>query len=401
MQILLSMNILIADDNLPSRVLLAKLLTKLGYEVIMASDGNEAWEIIQKSNINFVITDWIMPEMDGPELCKKIRSTELGHYIYIVILTSKEEKSEMIEGLEAGADDFIVKPYDKDELFVKIRIGERILRLEKSKEEQNRKLTEAYTTIKKDLEAAAKIQLSLLPKSDAIISGVEFDWLFMPAAFMAGDILNYFWLVDDYIGFYLLDVAGHGIPSALLSITLSRYLSPVDNQDSPLKKFLIIPPYYEYTKPKDVVEDLNQRFQASDDSMQYFTMVYGIINARTGQVNITQAGHPSPIRIEKNGSTSFIGSGGFPVGIFPEATYEEHEFYLESGDRFILYSDGIIECPNEKGIAFSTERFVEIIKSNNELPLHSLIADIEKNLKEWKGGGEFDDDISLLAFEMK
>lgn len=395
------MNILIADDNLPSRVLLAKLLTKLGYEVIMASDGNEAWEIIQKSNINFVITDWIMPEMDGPELCKKIRSTELGHYIYIVILTSKEEKSEMIEGLEAGADDFIVKPYDKDELFVKIRIGERILRLEKSKEEQNRKLTEAYTTIKKDLEAAAKIQLSLLPKSDAIISGVEFDWLFMPAAFMAGDILNYFWLVDDYIGFYLLDVAGHGIPSALLSITLSRYLSPVDNQDSPLKKFLIIPPYYEYTKPKDVVEDLNQRFQASDDSMQYFTMVYGIINARTGQVNITQAGHPSPIRIEKNGSTSFIGSGGFPVGIFPEATYEEHEFYLESGDRFILYSDGIIECPNEKGIAFSTERFVEIIKSNNELPLHSLIADIEKNLKEWKGGGEFDDDISLLAFEMK
>jgi phosphoserine phosphatase RsbU/P len=394
------MNILIADDNLPSRVLLAKLLSKLGYGVTLASDGKEAWEILQKNNINFVITDWIMPEMDGPELCKKIRGTDLGHYIYIVILTSKEEKSEMIEGLEAGADDFIVKPYDKDELFVKIRIGERILHLEKSKEEQNRKLTEAYTTIKKDLEAAAKIQLSLLPKSDAIISGVEFDWLFMPAAFMAGDIFNYFWLVDDYIGFYLLDVAGHGIPSALLSITLSRYLSPVDNQDSPLKKFLIIPPYYEYTKPKDVVEDLNQRFQASDDSMQYFTMVYGIINARTGQVNITQAGHPSPIRIEKNGSTSFIGSGGFPVGIFPDATYEEHEFYLESGDRFILYSDGIIECPNEKGINFSTERFVDIIK-NNKLPLHSLIADIEQKLKEWKGGGEFEDDISLLAFEMK
>ncbi|NLD35725.1 MAG: response regulator [Desulfatiglans sp.] len=395
------MDILIADDNLPSRVLLARLLSKLGYSVTMASDGKEAWEILQKSNINFVITDWIMPEMDGLELCKRIRSADLGHYVYIVILTSKEEKSEMIEGLEAGADDFIVKPYDRDELFVKIRIGERILQLEKSKEEQNRKLADTYAEIKKDLEAAAKIQLSLLPKSDAMISGVEFDWLFMPAAFMAGDIFNYFWLVDDYIGFYLLDVAGHGIPSALLSITLSRYLSPIDNQDSPLKKFLIIPPYYEYTRPKDVVEDLNQRFQASDDSMQYFTMVYGVINARTGQVNITQAGHPSPIKIEKNGSASFIGSGGFPVGIFPEATYEEHEFYLESGDRFILYSDGIIECPNDKGIAFSTERFTEIIKNNKGLSLHSLITDVEKYLKEWKGGGDFDDDISLLAFEMK
>jgi sigma-B regulation protein RsbU (phosphoserine phosphatase) len=395
------MNILIADDNLPSRVLLAKLLSKLGYGVTMASDGKEAWDIIQKSNINFVITDWIMPEMDGLELCKRIRSTELGHYIYIVILTSKEEKSEMIEGLEAGADDFVVKPYDKDELFVKIRIGERILQLEKSKEEQNRKLADTYAAIKKDLEAAAKIQLSLLPKSDSIISGVEFDWLFMPAAFMAGDILNYFWLVDDYIGFYLLDVAGHGIPSALLSITLSRYLSPVDNQDSPLKKFLIIPPYYEYTRPKDVVEDLNQRFQASDDSMQYFTMVYGVINARTGQVNITQAGHPSPIKIEKDGTASFIGSGGFPVGIFSDATYEEHECYLESGDRFILYSDGIIECRNNKGITFSTERFIEIIKKNKGQSLHNLITDVEKNLKDWKGGGVFDDDLSLLAFEMK
>jgi len=395
------MNILIADDNLPSRVLLSKLLSKLGYSVTMASDGKEAWEIIQKSNINFVITDWIMPVMDGLELCKRIRNADLGHYIYIVILTSKEEKSEMIEGLEAGADDFIVKPYDKDELFVKIRIGERIIQLEKSKEEQNRKLAETYAAIKKDLEAAAKIQLSLLPKSDSMISGVEFDWLFMPAAFMAGDILNYFWLVDDYIGFYLLDVAGHGIPSALLSITLSRYLSPVDNQDSPLKKFLIIPPYYEYTRPKDVVADLNQRFQASDDSMQYFTMIYGVINARTGQVNITQAGHPSPIKVEKNGLTSFIGSGGFPVGIFPDATYEEHEFYLESGDRFILYSDGIIECQNNKGITFSTERFTEIIKNNKGLPLHNLITDVEKSLKEWKRGGEFDDDISLLAFEMK
>jgi sigma-B regulation protein RsbU (phosphoserine phosphatase) len=395
------MNILIADDNLPSRVLLAKLLSKLGYSVTMASDGKEAWEIIQKSNINFVITDWIMPVMDGLELCKRIRNADLSHYVYIVILTSKEEKSEMIEGLEAGADDFIVKPYDKDELFVKIRIGERIIQLEKSKEEQNRKLADTYAAIKKDLEAAAKIQLSLLPKSDAMISGVEFDWLFMPAAFMAGDIFNYFWLVDDYIGFYLLDVAGHGIPSALLSITLSRYLSPVDNQDSPLKKFLIIPPYYEYTRPKDVVTDLNQRFQASDDSMQYFTMIYGVINARTGQVNITQAGHPSPIKIEKNGSVSFIGSGGFPVGIFPDATYEEHEFYLESGDRFILYSDGIIECSNDKGISFSTERFTEIIKKNEGLPLHNLITDIEKKLKEWKREGEFDDDISLLAFEMK
>lgn len=393
------MHILIADDNLPSRMLLGRLLEKLGYEVTLASDGKEAWDILKSGNISFVITDWLMPVMDGLELCKKIRNTDLGHYVYVMILTSKEEKSEMIEGLEAGADDFIVKPYDRDELFVKIRTGERILKLEKSKEEQNRKLIDAYTTIKKDLEAAAKIQLSLLPKSDAIISGIEFDWLFMPAAYIAGDIFNYFWLVDDYIGFYLLDVAGHGIPSALLSVTLSRYLSPPDNQDNPLKRFKNTPPYYEFTHPKDLVLDLNKRFQADDDSMQYFTMVYGIINARTGKVKITQAGHPSPIIIRKDGTVSFVGSGGFPVGILPEATYEENEFVLESGDRFVLFSDGILECPDQNENRFSTDRLQDIITRNSESTLHHLIVDVEKSLCQWNGGKDFNDDISLLAFE--
>ena len=118
------MHILIADDNLPSRILLSKLLEKLGYEVFIASDGKEAWEILKTNKISFVITDWIMPVMDGLELCKKIRNTDFGHYVYIVILTSKEEKSEMIEGLESGADDFIVKPFDKGVISKKMsRIG--------------------------------------------------------------------------------------------------------------------------------------------------------------------------------------------------------------------------------------------------------------------------------------
>ena len=202
------MRILITDDNAPSRVLLSKLLKKLGYEVLSAADGQEAWEILQNEDVNFVITDWLMPVMDGLELCKRIREANFSHYVYIMILTSKDEKESLIEGLEAGADDFIVKPYDKDELYVKIRAGERILQLEKDIEEKNIRLREAYSMIKKDLEAAAKIQTSLLPKSASNLSGIEFDWLFLPATYIAGDIFNYFRLVEDHIGFYLLDVAG-------------------------------------------------------------------------------------------------------------------------------------------------------------------------------------------------
>lgn len=88
------------------------------------------------------------------------------------------------------------------------------------------------------------------------------------------------------------------------------------------------------------------------------------------------------------------------MGIFPDATYEEHEFNLETGDRFILYSDGIIECPDKKGRRFSAERLMKIIKKNSVFPLHNFIADLEKSICEWNGSKEFDDDISLLAFEM-
>jgi sigma-B regulation protein RsbU (phosphoserine phosphatase) len=130
-------------------------------------------------------------------------------------------------------------------------------------------------------------------------------------------------------------------------------------------------------------------------------MIYGIINSMTGKAKITQAGHPSPIIARKNGDISLIGSGGFPVGIFPDATYEEHEFYIEKGDRFIMFSDGITECPDDKKEAFSSERLLEVIKNTDNCSLHDLITDLEKKLSEWNGGKEFDDDISLLAFERK
>jgi sigma-B regulation protein RsbU (phosphoserine phosphatase) len=394
------MRILIADDNAPSRVLLSKLLNKLGYEVLSAADGQEAWEILQNENVNFVITDWLMPVMDGLELCKRIREADFSHYVYIMILTSKDEKESMIEGLEAGADDFIVKPYDKDELYVKIRAGERILQLEKDIEEKNNRLREAYSMIKKDLEAAAKIQTSLLPKSASNLSGIEFDWLFLPATYIAGDIFNYFRLVEDHIGFYLLDVAGHGIPSALLSVTLSRILSPSDRQDNPLKQLMTTSPYYKITQPSEVVSSLNQRFQADDDCMQYFTMIYGIIDAATGQLKLTQAGHPPPIQIKNDGNISLIGTGGYPVAVFPEAEYEEHELCLSKGDRLILYSDGVTECENNMNERFSTERLIELTSINRDKPLKELINNIHNSISDWNGSDEFEDDISLLAIEM-
>ncbi len=401
------MRILVADDDETTRRIITKLLEQNGHDTISAADGSEAWDILQKEEIFFVITDWVMPELDGLELCRRIRGANFSNYVYILMLTSKDTKNELVEGLEAGADDFMVKPFSRAELHVRIKAGERIVQLEKDLEERNTKLEQsheqlnkAYSVIRKDLEAAVKIQLSLLPKSASTLYGVQFDWIFLPSTFVAGDIFNYFKLDEDHLGFYLLDVAGHGIPAAMLSFTLSKVISPGEHRENLLKSVTSESPYYKLTSPADLMLILNDRFQSGDDVMQYFTIVYGIINTATGHTTLTQAGHPSPVFMKRGGEVTFVGQGGYPVGIMPGLEYEDLELQLEKGDRLFLYSDGITECNDDSGEQFSEERLIKLIQGGQDLPEKELLDRIEENLRQWKGNDEFEDDVTLLALEI-
>ncbi len=129
------MKILIAEDNPVSSRLLQKALEKRGHEILCAEDGLKAWDLLKGVNIQMVITDWMMPGMDGVELCQKVRSSDLPDYIYIIIITSKDKKEDIIKGLEAGADDYITKPINPNELQARLKAGERVIQLEKRQKE--------------------------------------------------------------------------------------------------------------------------------------------------------------------------------------------------------------------------------------------------------------------------
>jgi sigma-B regulation protein RsbU (phosphoserine phosphatase) len=393
------MRILIVDDDMSTRLLLSRFLTSWGHEVLTASDGVEALEVLEREGIQLVISDWLMPRMDGIELCTRIRSSSFPGYVYVIILTAKDSKGELITAMEAGADDYIAKPFDKNELNVRIRAGERVLNLEKDLEDRNEKLTKAFSIMRKDLEAAAKMQKDLLPRPSRNPSGFSFDWIFLPCSFVAGDTFHYLELDDDLVCFFLLDVSGHGVPAAMLSFTLTKTLTSLAFPENPLKVYCENEQQFDIASPAAAVRELNRRFPADDETMQYFTMIYGILNNRDGRVTFTQAGQPPPIHMRKGAAPMLVGSGGFPVGLNPHATFEELELYLQPGERFILYSDGITDCTNRDGQEFSTERLIGILEEWRDLPLRSLMERLEASLREWRGSDELEDDMSLLAIE--
>ena len=167
------MNVLIAEDEQSTRMRLQRNLEKLGFQPTVAENGLEAWNLFQSGEFPLVLTDWMMPEMDGLELIRRIRANSQPQYTYVIMLTSKSETSEIVEGMEAGADDFVTKPFDRNELRVRVRAGERIVELERALSLQNQRM-------KMDLDAAADLQKSLLPSECARRRG-SFLCLDLPA----------------------------------------------------------------------------------------------------------------------------------------------------------------------------------------------------------------------------
>ena len=398
------MRILVVEDDAMQRLVLVSLLRTHGHEVVAVSDGNAAWEELSRKPFNIVFTDWMMPGMSGLELIRKIRMTGSGRYVYVILCTSRSSRADLVEGLKSGADDYIGKPIHEDELLVRLAAGERVIDLERRLEEENRKLEEtnqslkiAYETIRADLDAAARMQRSLLPPAGTI-HGIQCNSLFLPASVVAGDVFNFFSIGLNSVGFYLLDVSGHGIPAAMLSVTLSKVLTTRPEASSPLVAPTQSGSAYDIRPPHEALSEMNDRFQDQDD--MYFTMVYGVLDKDSGCLRLAQAGHPAPILLRRNGPPEPLGDGGFPLGMLPDRSFDALEYHVEKGDRLFLCSDGILECTNSAGEEFGQHRLMEVLNKHRQSSLETLLHSLQSTMHQWAGSTEFADDVTLLALEL-
>jgi sigma-B regulation protein RsbU (phosphoserine phosphatase) len=398
------MNILVVENDLPTQALLLGWLQEWDHRVTTARSGSDALQMLEQRDFDLVLSNWTVSELDGLALCRRIRENPSPIYCYIILYTLKPGELDFVAGMDAGADDFISIPLEAGRLRVRLRAAERILTLRQELAEQNaslnrlnEKLGAAYKTIQSDLQAASALQTGLMPKISEVHPCFCLDWMVLPSSFLAGDNLNYFMMQERYLIFYHLDVAGHGIPSALLSVTLNHLLSP--QPGSPMVRF---DPHLELKRivpPVDVVSELNRRFQPQGDG--YFTMIYGVLDTKTREIRFCQAGHPSPLQISRNGTINSVGDGGFPVGLWPDMTYEETTTTLNPGDRLLLYSDGVLECTNPEGVHYSMDQLKQQLIQTTGLPPKVALQAVQEDIEKWCEGKSFPDDVSMLIIESR
>jgi sigma-B regulation protein RsbU (phosphoserine phosphatase) len=270
---------------------------------------------------------------------------------------------------------------------------------EQNLREAKQQLEEAYRKTKKDLEMAARIQQTLLPPDDFQMRGVELDWISRPCDELAGDAFNVLNLDGEHLGFYLIDVCGHGVGSALLSVTLSRMLTSLPEQSCLFGRTGKNSKKRKLTSPGHVAEQLNRQFPMDPQAAQYFTLFYGILNTRSGLLRYVNAGHPPPILIAKGQNPGTIPGGGFPVGMFANPGYREESLQMSAGCRLYLFTDGIVDALDPLGDEYGTPRLTEIIRATASQSLAKSLEIISLSMEEWSRHTPPHDDITLLALE--
>ena len=399
------MQILLADDDQISRILLQVQLEQWGHSVLSAENGAQAWELLQTHDCQVVITDWMMPKMSGIDLLHKIRTSDRAGYVYVILLTSNAEKEALVTGLTSGADDFITKPVDPYELQARLQPSRRIIELERRLAERNcelegrnQQLADTNARTKRDLDAAAQIQQSFLPSRVEDIPGVRFAWHYSPCNELAGDMLNILRLDEDHIGVYMLDVSGHGVQASLLAVTACRNLTSHKDASSVLWHRRDGSGGYDLLSPAAAVKQLNSRFVAQSLSEQYFTLIYGVLNLQTGEFCYTVAGHPPPVHISASGNPAFLFGDGLPIGI-AEIEYDEHMVQLEPGDQLFFYSDGLTESMNSAEELFGNARLLQSLQNAPVSVVDDTLTEILDHVNAWTGDAPIHDDLSLLVLE--
>jgi len=376
--------ILIIDDDPTTRLILSRALISEGYEVESAVNGEAGLQKARQICPSLIICDWMMPLMDGLEVCRNVKNISSLANTYFILLTSRDGEEDIVKGLENGADDFLPKPIRKDEFKARVRAGLRLHQANKDLEFQKSRLEAEQAQ-------AAEYVRSLLPKNiESDLEGkVSIYSYFQPSTRLGGDSFDFYWLDQDHLIIYLLDVSGHGVGAALLSVSVlnllrTKGLQSIENGEP-----------VDLTQPSQVLKTLNEYFQMSRSNDLYFTIWYGVYNKNTRKLVYSSAGHPPAVLISDPQSQPLsLKTSGLPIGIIPNAVYQDASCQVDRLSELYVLSDGVYEITQKDDKVRTFNDFLEfIVTLTGDSKLEQIVS---HSVAIAKYGNQLEDDFSLL-----
>ena len=339
--------ILIVDDN-EINVGIFKELLEEQYVLATVSSGQQCLEKIDQFKPDLVLLDIIMPGMDGYETCRRIKSEPRSETTHIILVSSKTSVESRLKGYEVGADDYITRPFDDDELLAKIKVQIRL-------REAIMNLASLHAQLSEELRLAGLVQRDFLPEKLPNYDKLRWATVFLPNGLVSGDIYDIKPIDEQHVGFYVADVVGHGMPAALLTIFIKQSIIMCETAQNDCRVL----------SPAELMKNVNMRMSAQKLSeFQFATCCYCLININTLQLTYCRAGHPYPILIRRKEQPQHLEIEGLLLGILEEAEYSQRTIQLQHGDKLLLYSDGaapFISNSNGTDPFNFSEEFREII----------------------------------------
>ena len=379
--------LLVADDDGLNRDILAERLECEGYQVETVSDGREALDRLRSDRFDLVLLDLMMPEVEGDEVLKAMKADSELKEIPVIMISGLDELDTVARCIELGADDYLPKPYKP--VLLRARISACLEKKQLHEQEQAMflALKESQEHLAAELAEAADYVTSLLP--EPLAGEVTTEWKFIPSTQLGGDSFGYHWLDEENLAMYLLDVCGHGVGAALLSISAMNVLRSHSLPDTDFKN------------PGNVLEALNEMFQMERHNNMYFTMWYGVYNKTDHTIVHSCGGHPPAVLLSGDDRSSaepvLLKVPGLVIGTMPDMPYRNETQPLGRYNELYLFSDGVYEVDLPDGGMWEFDDFVKLVakpppSGKNEI---EVVAD---QVTEWVGGGSFEDDFSMVKF---
>src|SRR5438128_8926124 len=375
--------ILIVDDDAMSRRILARLLTSAGYNCRVCKDGSEALAIVDAKPPSLLLLDFDMPGPNGAEVLRRLRSDQRPAIAQIpaIMLTGHGSEESEVCCLQAGADDFVTKPINAAVLRARIETQLRFRSMRRQLERQNDELEKWRRNLERDLAAARLTQQSLIPQKPLLLPGWQVATYYRPVIQVGGDIYGWLPMKDGRILFWIADGTGHGAAAALLTT---------------LAKLLFHHGSAEHDAPATVMETVNSDFRSIFGARSFMTAMCVALDPASGHASVVGAGHPPLLVVRDDGATESVASIAPPLGLIQHPEFMETMIDFESGDAFLLYTDGLFGWPKGERRRLTPERLKEML-DHSAPSAEALLKGILTQAAPDDAREALSDDVAALA----